>query len=153
MSKLNISRSHRLFERGDTIVEVMVALMVISSVLASAFVLTNRTTRNVRDAEEHSQAAQLLQGQLESLRGVAHTTSYGLLPSFFCFANDGTITTLSGPTSYGCNAGTFYNFVIAKGSAPSAAGDTTKFVLKTQWSSVTGNNAVETFVYKVTLLP
>jgi|SRR5665647_870839 len=153
MKKTIISQKHRLLERGDTIVEVMVAIMVISSVLVSGFVLTNKTTRGVRDSEEHAQAAQLLQGQLERLRGVAPSTSYAVLPAYFCFKYDGSLTTLTGPTDYGCNMSTFYSFVVAKGASPSLPGDTTKFVLKAQWDGVTGNKAGETYVYKVTLAP
>lgn len=154
MKKTIISQKHRLLERGDTIIEVMIAIMVISSVLVSSFILTNKTTRGVRDSEEHSQAAQLLQGQLERLRGVAPSTNYAALPAYFCFEDDGTtLKPLTGPTDYACNASTYYSFVVTKGASPSLPGDTTKFVLKAQWDGVTGNKAGETFVYKVTLAP
>lgn len=152
MRRLLSARQPLLNQRGDTIVEVMVAVLVIGAVLVGAFALTNRSTRGVRDSEEHAQALQLLQGQVERLRSTASTTEYDDFPPSgrFCFNTDGDIESLSSG-DYGCQSGDFYTFAIERGSRPSA-GATTTFTLQTKWDSVTGNTATERIVYKVNLL-
>jgi type II secretory pathway pseudopilin PulG len=61
--------SWRTQQAGDTIVEVMVAIAVVSMVLVAAFVTTNHNVLTTQDTQEHSQALQLAQGQVELLRG------------------------------------------------------------------------------------
>jgi hypothetical protein len=58
----------RLNQAGDTIVEVLVAMTVLTFILAGAYVAANSSlTAEVRSGER-SQALQLVQGQLELLR-------------------------------------------------------------------------------------
>lgn len=146
-------RQHRIHQRqrGDTIVEVMIAIAIISSVLAGAFYMTNHSTRAVRDSEEHAQALQLLQGQLEQLRAAAPTSSWASLPRYFCFTSTNTIKTLSNATNYDCPASNYYSFVITKPASAPAAGQTGLFTLKVQWDSVLSNKGNESLVYKVGL--
>jgi len=59
---------HRLRERGDTIIEVLFAIAVMSAVLTAAYVTTNRNYLIMRDAQEHTDALKLLERQTESLR-------------------------------------------------------------------------------------
>lgn len=63
----------KLQSRGDTIVEVLVAIAVVSFVLAVAYVTANKNTLRNQDIQEHSQALQLATSQLEFL----HTNSIG----------------------------------------------------------------------------
>ncbi len=150
---LNNSTKNRR-QRGDTIIEVMIAVMVIGSVLVSAFTLTNRSTRIMRDAEEHAQANQLLQGQVERLRSVASQMQAGDFPvsNFFCFDDVGNLQALANSSTYGCLAGTYFTFSIEK--LATHPGDlTTKFALDVQWDSVTGNKAAESITYKIALQP
>lgn len=55
-------------QSGDTIVEVLVSIAVVSLVLAGAYALTNRNTLITQDTQEHGQALQLVQAQVEYLR-------------------------------------------------------------------------------------
>ena len=142
-------------QRGDTIVEVMIAVVVIGVVLIGAFTLTNRSTRQMRDSEEHTQANQLLQGQVERLRSVASQMRYTDFPAsnYFCFDEDGALTALASATSYGCLQGNFYKFSIERKQPQPAAGNNATFTLAVRWDSVTGNKAFESITYKVGLLP
>jgi prepilin-type N-terminal cleavage/methylation domain-containing protein len=158
MTDMRHSRFSLSGHRGDTIVEVMIAVVIIGAVLAAAFVLTNRNSEGVRDTEEHSQAMLLLKGQLEQLRSIAPSTTYGDLPDNFCFDNDSSATDpmpslASG--AFGCKAAnSLYGFSISKDAmAPPVSGtpDTTLFTLKAQWDGILGVTANEQLVYKVTL--
>ncbi|MDB5181697.1 MAG: hypothetical protein JWP13_460 [Candidatus Saccharibacteria bacterium] len=82
--------SRRWGERGDTIVEVMIAIAVVSSVLAGAFTVTQKSTLAVRDGQERGEMLQILQGQVELVRAVALTQTtgpssiYSSSPKYFC---------------------------------------------------------------------
>lgn len=66
--------------RGDTIVEVLISMAIAAAVLGSAYTITNRTLANSRQAQEHSEAAKLVQAQLEQLRTLALKSTIGAAP-------------------------------------------------------------------------
>jgi type II secretory pathway pseudopilin PulG len=87
-------RKRRNRQAGDTIVEVLIAMAVIAMILAGAFVVTSRSTHAVRDSEEHAQALELLQGEVERVRSQAMSSTsavYG--PNIFCIDNANTVQT------------------------------------------------------------
>lgn len=55
-------------QHGDTIVEVLICLAVISLILAAAYAMTSHNVRAIQDTNERSQALQLAQQQVERLR-------------------------------------------------------------------------------------
>jgi Tfp pilus assembly protein PilV len=55
-------------QRGDTLVEVLMSLMVLSMVIVGAVTLMNRGLQSVQIALEHSQTRQEVNKQLEFLR-------------------------------------------------------------------------------------
>lgn len=61
----------QLRQRGDTIVEVLIAIAVVSTVLAGAFTVTQKSTQAVRSSQERGEMLQLLQGQIELVRSAA----------------------------------------------------------------------------------
>ena len=58
-------------QRGDTIVEVLIAIVVVSMVLVAAYVTTTRNVDGMQDTQEHNEALQLAQAQLEYLHNAA----------------------------------------------------------------------------------
>lgn len=52
-------------QNGDTIVEVLIAMAVVSSVLGGAYAVANHTMANSRQAQEHSEALQIANKQIE----------------------------------------------------------------------------------------
>src|SRR5688572_22723676 len=55
-------------QRGDTLVEVLMSLVVLSMVIVGAVTLMNRGLQSAQIALEHSQARQEVNRQLELLR-------------------------------------------------------------------------------------
>lgn len=55
-------------ERGDTIIEVLIAIAVVSSVLGISYAIMNRNILTLRDNQERTEALRLAQGQIEALR-------------------------------------------------------------------------------------
>jgi type II secretory pathway pseudopilin PulG len=60
-----------LSNTGDTIVEVLIAIAIVSSVLAGAFTVTQKSSQAVRSSQERAEMLQILQGQVELVRAIA----------------------------------------------------------------------------------
>ncbi len=140
-------------QRGDSIVEVLIALAVIGSVLTGAFVATNRSTVAVRDSEEHAQALQLLQGQVEQLRSYVQQTKFSAVPNKFCFQPDGTLKITSTPDCPSSTVEPIYSFMIDRTNAAVVPPATMAFNVQVTWNAVTGNPAQESIMYKIAGAP
>lgn len=87
---MKIFRSNSGSERGDTIVEVLISIAVISLVLGGAYVTTNRSLQATRASQERVNALKLAESQIEQIKGLAATDPDQLFgvtaPSPFCIA-------------------------------------------------------------------
>ncbi|CAN5172556.1 hypothetical protein BH09PAT3_BH09PAT3_4090 [soil metagenome] len=133
-------QTHRR-QAGDTIVEVLIAIAVISLVLVGAFVVANNSTRSVQDNQEHTQAQQHLQTQIEALRAYMIDKTETELPSAgasYCINDSGVPTTgACTPVKIG---GTTAKPTFVR------TGNVYKFTIT--WPSVKGGNAQEQYVYR-----
>jgi len=139
-------------QAGDTIVEVLIAAAIISTILAGAFLVTSRSAKGVRDSEEHAQALQYLQGQVELLRSAAARS--GTLPSAlnipFCL--DGSTVYQPAAGNSNCLLGSLYNVaIVSPTGAPGAT--TSTFNLTASWPSISGGTATVYLSYKVAVAP
>lgn len=84
MSRFTLHRN----QRGDTIVEVLVSIAVVSLILGGAYVTTNNSLRATRAAEERTAALKLTQGQIELVKSMmvttAGATALNAAPQNFC---------------------------------------------------------------------
>lgn len=73
-------------QTGDTIVEVLIVIAIISSVLGGAYAMTNRNVNNNQQAQEHSQALKVAESQLEQLKSyiAAHPEAQPAVNENFC---------------------------------------------------------------------
>jgi type II secretory pathway pseudopilin PulG len=142
-------RIRRDGQRGDTIVEVIIAVAIVSAILAGAFVVTNQSARAVRDSEEHAQALQLLQGQVELLRSAAARP--GTLPASlstpFCLANGRAYQPAASDTH--CTLNSLYQVSISSPVSAPTAGTTTTFNLVAAWPALGGGTDDVYLSYKV----
>lgn len=135
----------KLSERGDTIVEVLVAIGVLSLILAAAFVLTNRSLQGTRSAQERLNATKLVETQLEQIKHLAATDSDAIFgtgvpvtPPSFCIGSDGTVKVSStsacqvGPDGGTPTSQPVYNLSVTR------SGNT--FTVRNVWLSVSGRN-------------
>lgn len=60
----------RRHQQGDTIVEVLVALIIASAVLVGAFSISNLSQKQIRMAQERTEAQKIAEGAVESLNGM-----------------------------------------------------------------------------------
>jgi type II secretory pathway pseudopilin PulG len=85
--------------KGETIVEVLIVIAILSSVLGSAFAITTKTVNNNRQSQEHSEAVGYAQDQLERLKSIAESGS--TLPSKFCISSAGVVKDVSAIATIG----------------------------------------------------
>jgi type II secretory pathway pseudopilin PulG len=86
-----ITKIKALQERGDTIVEVLISIAVISTVMAGAFVTTNHSLQATRQAQERVNGLKLVESQIELIKAVASTNSNALFgagaPVSYCITS------------------------------------------------------------------
>jgi type II secretory pathway pseudopilin PulG len=87
--QIHSNRVKMLNQAGDTIVEVFVCLAVIGAVFGGAFAATRSAQLGVRNSQEHTEALQLAQNQVEQLRNAASTNASLFSQSgSFCMLNE-----------------------------------------------------------------
>ena len=136
-------------QRGDTIVEVLIAAAIVSLVLVGAYVVTNRNRIAMQDTQEHSIALKLVEGQTELLRGGLATPANGE-----CFGTDGSVNTggdcivtaegVTAPANYG---GAAYKIAITS----TGVGPAQTFEVTATWDNLTkGTSTVSSYYRRAT---
>lgn len=132
----------RLTEKGDTIVEVLISIAVISLVLGGAYVTTNRSLQATRDAQERGDALKLVESQIEQLKSIDPSQLFGVTaPSVYCISSGAVVAA----SSAAC--------LVDASGAPTAdqpvykleiSRESNTFTVKNTWTSVRGQpNNVE----------
>ncbi len=134
--------------RGDTIVEVLIAMTIIAFVLGASFSLSGRSTKNTIEARERSEALKLVEGQIEILKSKRTTdpTLGSYQTGSFCFqtaapqskfpSTDTANCTVSGP---GYRLSIVYTAIAHSSGTP----DPGYYTFSAVWDSLKGgqNNA------------
>lgn len=157
------ARSSSDRQRGDTIVEVLISVVIVATILAGAFVVAQSSSHMVQSSEEHDYALQQIQGQLESVRSMAAQPNTPLQspPSNpFCLYvdNDNSSPTyheilFASPGDAKCAGDQpLYNVQVTKNAtAAVAAGGLTSFEVNVSWAKLGGGTNKESLIYGVKL--
>lgn len=94
----------KLSNGGDTIVEVLIAITITSFVLTAGYTAVRSNLIAERQAQERSQAVQIIQSQIESLRSMFNSGSSG--QSLITQYNNGQAYCIDGPTTQPVNPAT-----------------------------------------------
>lgn len=81
----------KLHQAGDTIVEVMVSLAIISMVLGASYAVANRSLRGVQTAQERTEASQIAQTLIETVKQYATKDDPSVFPAInsnVCFSSN-----------------------------------------------------------------
>jgi type II secretory pathway pseudopilin PulG len=123
-------------QRGDTIVEVLISVAIISLVLASAYATTNRNSGAIQNSQEREEAQRLVQSQIEMLRGVGSLTHNG-----WCFANGTEVTAVSACSGiHTAYSGADYAVSVTCAGVPNCT-PTSVYTVKATWTSIGSNTA------------
>ncbi len=147
--------SGRFAQTGDTIVEVLVCIAIVSVILGGAFVTTRNSQLGVRNSQEHANALKLLEDQLEQMRSDSTTDGNVFTTSSpFCMYNEEPVATSSSNCAVQSPAGTQPAFNISINDCTTiACGNSVTgsylFTAQITWDQVTGGNASETMAYRL----
>ena len=143
-------------QRGDTIVEVLISIAVISLILGGAYVSTNSSLQGTRAAQERSDALKVTESQLEAVKSMALSNPNALFGAptangtTFCVSNNAIVSA----TNAGCKvnaAGTAttaqpaYNIAVTRTTNTT----TTTFVIKTTWDTQKKGKDTVQMTYRV----
>lgn len=99
----------KLNQAGDTIVEVLIVLAILGLALGMSYATANRSLLGARQAQEHTEALALLQGQIEQLRDVSGVDTTVFNPSQhtsgFCVISKSVVDLAATPN--GCTSGLY----------------------------------------------
>ena len=167
---LNLRAAGNRRQSGDTIVEVIIVLAVLGLAIGISYATANRSLQATRQAAENSQATEILQGQIETLRSFAAKPSTD--PNYifqssraFCISSAGSIVTTGTISNTDVAAGTttdytkypnyattndcyqnnLYHIIIGYDNA-----STETFTARATWDSVAGQGQdTVTLVYRL----
>lgn len=74
-----------LDQRGDTIVEVLIAVVVISSMLVGTFAIANKSSSQIRSSQERTEATKLTTSVIEILKGAKDINGLETSNKWYCF--------------------------------------------------------------------
>jgi len=143
----------RFTERGDTIVEVLLAILVIGAVLTGAYVTANQTLNANRASQERSEALKYVEKQLEQLK--ANVDTIGAQPNAFCLdKTSGAIVPIADPAGSpnlssdnfvypdGCNEG-----LVPGGYHLSIRQSGTTYTVNARWDGAGNSGRQQTTMY------
>ncbi len=143
---MRYSKFLHLHQKGDTIVEVLIAITIVSMVLSGAYISASNSLNGARQSQERVEALKLVEEQLERLK--AKATFTGGIFSFsspFCI-NDSNNLVDAAP------AGSCINSVLGVSYKLSIARDATDkiFTVNADWERLGGGTAQNTKItYKL----
>lgn len=128
-----------LCNRGDTIIEVLIAMTVASFILGGAYALTSHSLANSRQAQEHTEALQIANNKIEAIRSIHSTNPIAFetltQQTRSCIDDSGTVT-LAAP---GCpTEGTIQYEPLITYTGTSSTNVNGYFTINVVWPSVTG---------------
>jgi prepilin-type N-terminal cleavage/methylation domain-containing protein len=136
---VSIGLQRRGHSRGDTMVEVLIAIAVVTLILGGAYVTTNRSLQATRAAQERSIALKLAESQIERLKNKATTEPSAVFGVIEPFCISGASGNVEAATHDDCTVGAdgldsedepIFSLSIVRSGY--------EFVLTEEWTNVNG---------------
>jgi type II secretory pathway pseudopilin PulG len=157
-----IARSRNYRQRGDTIVEVLIATVIIATILGGAFVVAQSSSHMVQSSQEHGHGLLQIQGQTELLRSLAFSGDPTLkgytAGKKFCayIAADKSVQLLDNGGQVQCDSGSsngtsIYKIVdtLVSVGDPTKPADMNTYKLEVTWDKLGGGTNHESLIYGV----
>src|SRR5687768_7126431 len=135
---MRLRRLLQLSERGDTLVEVLIAIAVASLILGGAFVTTNKSLQATRDAQERGNAFKLVESQVERIKNLAASNPDVLFgasaPASYCISSAGAVVA---STNVACTVDSAGNATTAEPKfALTVTRSSNTFTVRSVWTKV-----------------
>ncbi|HYH75163.1 MAG TPA: prepilin-type N-terminal cleavage/methylation domain-containing protein [Candidatus Saccharimonadales bacterium] len=137
-------------ERGDTLVEVLISIAIISLILGGAYVATTRSLTATRDAQERSDGLKLVESQVEQVKNIVATEPddiFGSAPASYCISAGAIVTStnnackVNAAGAYAAGKKPEYNLSITRSGSV--------FTIINSWEGVLGNNTSVQMKYRL----
>lgn len=135
----------KMTSRGDTIVEVLIAVALMGVILTGAYAISNRSSTGIRQGQERAEALKIAESQVEKLKVASASTSSDIFTrtDTFCAyieASGASIKTvavadLTPPQPCKIVNGITYDVAVDR----THAGNSHLFNVTVSWPSATGN--------------
>lgn len=129
-------------QRGDTIVEVLIAAAIAGLILVGAFSIANASFKQIRASQERGEAQRYAQSQVEQLDAALATATP--VAANFCIKSDGTPIV---DTSVECKRGIDDRYSLS--ITHPAGTPATTYQVTVQWDGVTGITENLTLDYRI----
>jgi type II secretory pathway pseudopilin PulG len=90
--------------RGDTIVEVLIALAVMTTVIVGAYASANKSQNSSQASQERAEAIKVAESQIERIKGLlaSGTDANSTFSGVFCIKDDNTLdSTIPNTSAFG----------------------------------------------------
>ncbi len=160
MRSLNLSKKRTFRQTGDTIVEVMISMAVLTIVITIAYATSTRSFHSSLNSQYRDQAVSFAQQQLELIKSADSSSSalintYKTLPGSFCISPSDTTATLTGASckialgGWGSSGDkTFTVANIYTGNPPGVPNGTKTFKVTVSWTSADNQPEQAVIYYK-----
>lgn len=130
-------------KKGDTIIEVLIAIGIVSLVLVSAYAVTNRNAQATQKIQEQGQAQKLVERQLELMRGFS-----GAISQDGCLVvNAGAVNAVSGVACKMTADGSGASYTLAI-KRPNPSAEPMLYSVSATWDALGGQTANVTMYYR-----
>lgn len=150
-------------DRGDTIVEVLIAIAVVSSVLAITYSVMNRNLQLLRTNQERTEASKIAQSQLEQLKSEWNGTAQADQADFFARTRTTAFCMVSGSTPSFTGDAAHVNIAQDNFAYPAGCGEISTFyyasikynssegsyTVRVRWDGLTGDRNEVLMGYKL----
>jgi Tfp pilus assembly protein PilV len=137
-------------QKGDTIVEVLIAMTVLATVIAGAYAISNKSMISAQQAQERTQATKLAEGQVDRLKYIAGLTNQTQFEQLILSATpnkciDSNNVVKGKNTSQCKDSNNLFNFYISSYDFAQK-----QFTIKVNWYAFHSNTQQNvTFLYRV----
>lgn len=148
----------KLTRAGDTIVEVLIAMAILSLILGAAYATTRRSQQANQASRERSDALRLVEGQIERLKTLLSSDTTIPPSEAFCIGDEanpalpalrvetlGVIDPLTAPIQFAGDCGNVEN-LFSVAIQRTAAADT--YVVVARWNRIGGGDEQITIYYR-----
>lgn len=138
----------KLQNRGDTIVEVLISIAITSVVLVGSITVANTSLKQIRMAQERSEAQKIGTGAVEGLDVYLDTHAHTAFGSKFC-RTPGSNTLVNAAVAANCNFGTDNRYHVS--SERLNNGTTNTYKTTVSWDGLNGSPQNVEIVYRTRL--
>ncbi len=139
--------------RGDTIIEVMISIVVLSMTIGGAYAIASRSLKAARQAQERGEATKLAESQIENIKAAAANPGAGVNGQVFTAANfcfNPSVNPALTTNSANCFFSGLYHVKVNSVPAPGYSANDYQFTINITWDSLgTSGTDQLTMYYRV----